>query len=126
MPPVSLVIPHLLNRDADLGAQIFFLCFGLVIHNLQPLWASCVYSIEGVSEMDNRRLTRCESDRMVAGVCSGLGHYLNIDPTIVRLIFVLMFLLGGHGLLVYIILWIVMPSDNKSQSVVEVKTNDQA
>jgi phage shock protein PspC (stress-responsive transcriptional regulator) len=61
---------------------------------------------------------------MVAGVCSGLGRYLNIDPTIVRLIFVLMFLLGGHGLLVYIILWIVMPSEAKLQSVVEVSSRD--
>jgi len=62
---------------------------------------------------------------MVAGVCSGLGRYLNIDPTIVRLIFVLMFLLGGHGLLVYIVLWIVMPSEEKPQTVVEVKTADE-
>jgi len=85
----------------------------------------CVYHCEGVLEMDNRRLTRCESDRMVAGVCSGLGRYLNIDPTIVRLIFVLMFLLGGHGLLVYIVLWIVMPSEEKPQTVVEVKTADE-
>jgi len=61
---------------------------------------------------------------MLAGVCSGLGRYLNIDPTIVRLIFVLMFLLGGHGLLVYIILWIVMPSDAKPQAVVEVNSRD--
>jgi phage shock protein C len=74
-------------------------------------------------EMENRRLTRCESDRMVAGVCSGLGRYLNIDPTIVRLIFVLMFLLGGHGLLVYIILWIVMPSELKPQPVTEVTSS---
>jgi phage shock protein C len=73
--------------------------------------------------MENRRLTRCESDRMVAGVCSGLGRYLNIDTTIVRLIFALMFLLGGHGLLVYIILWIVMPSDLKHQAMVEVTTS---
>jgi phage shock protein C len=73
--------------------------------------------------METRRLTRLESDRMVAGVCSGLGRYLNIDPTIVRLIFVLMFLLGGHGLLVYIILWIVMPSEDKPQPVVTVDTN---
>jgi phage shock protein C len=71
--------------------------------------------------MDNRRLTRLESDRMVAGVCSGLGKYLNIDATIVRLIFVLMLLLGGHGLLVYIILWIVIPSEDKPQPVVTVE-----
>ncbi len=70
--------------------------------------------------MENRKLSRSESDRMVAGVCSGLGKYLNIDPTIVRLIFVLMFLLGGHGLLVYIILWIVMPVETISQTPVEV------
>jgi len=76
--------------------------------------------------MDNRRLTRCESDRMVAGVCSGLGRYLNIDSTIVRLIFVLMFLLGGHGLLVYIILWIVMPSELKPLVAVEVNTSSRA
>ncbi|MGA9397506.1 MAG: PspC domain-containing protein [Anaerolineaceae bacterium] len=72
--------------------------------------------------MENRKLSRSESDRMVAGVCSGLGKYLNIDPTIVRLIFVLMFLLGGHGLLVYIILWIVMPVETTAQSAVEVVT----
>jgi phage shock protein C len=92
----------------------------------QLLLVSCVYEGEGVVEMENRRLTRCESDRMVAGVCSGLGHYLNIDPTIVRLIFVLMLLLGGHGLLVYIILWIVMPSDEKIPAVVEVKSSKRA
>ena len=72
--------------------------------------------------MENRKLSRSESDRMVAGVCSGLGKYLNIDPTIVRLIFVLMFLLGGHGLLVYIILWIVMPVETTVQPSVEVVT----
>lgn len=72
--------------------------------------------------MESRKLYRSESDRMVAGVCSGLGKYLNIDPTIVRLIFVLMFLLGGHGLLVYVILWIVMPVEIMDQASVEVVT----
>jgi phage shock protein C len=57
---------------------------------------------------------------MVAGVCSGLGRYLNIDATIVRLIFVLMLLLGGNGLLVYVILWIVMPSEAKIQQPIAV------
>ena len=87
---------------------------------MKPCGISSVYTIEGVSEMDNRRLTRLESDRMVAGVCSGLGRYLNIDATIVRLIFVLMLLLGGNGLLVYVILWIVMPSEAKIQQPIAV------
>ncbi len=56
-----------------------------------------------------RRLYRNTREAMVGGVCAGLAEYLNLDPTIVRLIFVLMALLGGHGILVYLILWIVIP-----------------
>ncbi len=56
-----------------------------------------------------RRLYRNTREGMIGGVCAGLADYLNLDPTIVRLIFVLMALLGGHGILVYLILWIVIP-----------------
>ncbi len=57
------------------------------------------------------RLYRSRTDRMIGGVCGGLGKYLNIDPTIVRLIFVLALLLGGHGLLVYLVLLLVVPEE---------------
>ncbi len=57
-----------------------------------------------------RRLTRPRSNRMLAGVCAGLANYFNIDPTIVRIIFVLAALPGGlPGTLAYLILWVVMP-----------------
>ncbi|MCA9984430.1 MAG: PspC domain-containing protein [Anaerolineales bacterium] len=56
-----------------------------------------------------KRLMRSQSDRMVAGVAAGLAEYFNIDPAIVRLLFVLMTVMGGHGLLIYLILWLVMP-----------------
>ncbi|MCB0005355.1 MAG: PspC domain-containing protein [Anaerolineales bacterium] len=56
-----------------------------------------------------KRLMRSQSDRMVAGVAAGLAEYFNIDPAIVRLLFVLMAVMGGHGLLIYLILWLVMP-----------------
>ena len=46
---------------------------------------------------------------MIGGVCGGLGEVLDIDPTIVRVVFVLLGLLGGHGVLLYIILWLIMP-----------------
>lgn len=59
--------------------------------------------------MDTRKLYRSRSDKMLAGVCSGLARYLNLDTTVVRLLFVLLFFLGGHGLLIYLILWILMP-----------------
>lgn len=55
------------------------------------------------------RLTRSATESMVAGVCGGLADYFNIDPVIVRLIFVLVTLTSGLGLPVYIVLWILMP-----------------
>lgn len=61
--------------------------------------------------MQNKRLTRSESNKMIGGVCAGLANYLNIDPTIVRLIFVALVVLYGQGLLLYLILWIVMPEE---------------
>ncbi len=55
------------------------------------------------------KLHRSRRDRMIAGVCGGLAERLDVDPTIVRLIFVLLALLGGHGILIYLILWLIMP-----------------
>lgn len=59
--------------------------------------------------MDEKRLVRPTTDRMIAGVAAGLAEYMNLDPTIVRLLFVLLALAGGPGILIYIIMWIVMP-----------------
>jgi len=58
-----------------------------------------------------RRLYRSRTDRMIGGVCSGLGKYFTIDPTIVRLVFVVTALMGGPGLLAYLILLIVVPEE---------------
>jgi len=61
-----------------------------------------------------KTLTRSVTNRMVAGVCAGLGDYLNIDPTVVRLLFVLGFFLGGPGVaLAYLIMAIVTPEETK-------------
>jgi len=59
--------------------------------------------------MSTKKLYRNTNKQMIAGVCSGLADYLNLDLTVVRLIFVLLFFLGGHGLLIYILLWILTP-----------------
>ena len=57
-----------------------------------------------------KQLTRSISNRMIAGVCAGLGDYLNIDPTVVRLLFVLGFFLTGPGILIaYLIMAIIVP-----------------
>jgi phage shock protein C len=60
-----------------------------------------------------RRLYRSESNRMVAGVAGGLGAFLGIDPTIVRLGFVLLSFLGGSGLIAYLVMWLIVPSESK-------------
>lgn len=59
--------------------------------------------------MEPRKLYRSRSESMIAGVCGGLANYFGMDPTIMRLIFLLLFFLGGNGLLIYLILWIVVP-----------------
>jgi phage shock protein C len=56
-----------------------------------------------------KRLYRSKTDKLIGGVCGGLGEYLDIDPVIARILFVLLVLFGGSGILVYIILWIVVP-----------------
>ena len=66
--------------------------------------------------METHKLTRDLSDRMVAGVCSGLAEYLAIDVTLVRLFFVLLALGDGIGVLLYIILWVIMPAEYESRS----------
>ncbi len=59
---------------------------------------------------DYKQLTRSADNRMIAGVCAGLGEYLNIDPTVVRLLFVLALFLTGPGILVaYLIMAIIVP-----------------
>jgi phage shock protein C len=58
----------------------------------------------------NTRLVRSRSDRMIAGVAAGVARYLALDPTIVRLIFVLL-TLSGPGAFFYAVLWMVMPQE---------------
>jgi phage shock protein C len=60
--------------------------------------------------MNEKKLYRSNTDKMVAGVCGGLGKYFGIDATVIRLIFALLVVFGvGSGILLYIILAVVMP-----------------
>ncbi len=56
------------------------------------------------------RLYRNDTDKLLGGVCSGIANYLRVDPTIVRLVFALMVFGAGTGVLLYILLWIILPS----------------
>jgi phage shock protein C len=56
------------------------------------------------------RLYRSTTDKVVAGVCGGLGTYFDVDPALVRLAFVVFALVGGASVLLYIVLWIAVPA----------------
>lgn len=56
-----------------------------------------------------RKLMRSSTDKKIGGVCAGVASYLDLDVTLVRVLWVLAFLCGGTGLLLYVILWIVLP-----------------
>lgn len=62
----------------------------------------------------NRKLYRSRTEKMLGGVCGGLASYAAIDPVIVRLFFVIFTLAGGAGVLIYLILWIVIPEEGKT------------
>lgn len=75
-----------------------------------------------------KKLYRARDERMIVGVAGGLGDYFSVDPTIVRLVFVLSVFFGvGAGLLVYIVLMLVVPEEPlASETVVEVKPEEEA
>lgn len=56
-----------------------------------------------------KRLYRSRQNRTLAGVCGGIAEYLGWDPTLVRVAWIILTLLGGSGILIYLILWLVMP-----------------
>ncbi len=62
-----------------------------------------------------RKIYRSRQDRMLFGVCGGLGAYFSVDPTVVRLLFLLAALLGGHGLLAYLIIALVVPIEPEAE-----------
>ena len=58
---------------------------------------------------EKKKLYRSRTDSMIAGVCGGLGKYFDIDATLIRLVFVVATILGGHGILAYLICLILIP-----------------
>lgn len=58
-----------------------------------------------------RKLYRSKTNRKLAGVCGGLAQYFNIDATVIRVLFVVLAILGGSGLVLYLALWIIVPKE---------------
>ena len=65
----------------------------------------------------SKQLQRSTTDRMIAGVCAGIGEYANMDPTIVRLLAALLFFLTGPGMIVaYIVMALIIPEAPRNQT----------
>jgi phage shock protein C len=66
----------------------------------------------------NRKLTLSRRDKKIAGVCGGFAEYLEIDPTLVRLLWVALIFFGGWGVIAYLVAWIVMPQESEPRAEV--------
>jgi len=63
-----------------------------------------------------KRLTRDVNNKKIAGVCAGIANYFDLDPTLVRVIWILFVCVGGAGVLAYLIAWAVIPEDSNSEA----------
>lgn len=71
------------------------------------------------NDIGKKQLRRSADQRMLTGVCGGIGRFVGIDANIVRLAFAVFTLLGGSGILLYIIAWVIMPDEGTDTSVLE-------
>jgi phage shock protein C len=60
---------------------------------------------------ETRKLYRSRTNRQVAGVCGGLAQYFNLDATLIRILFVVLAVLGGSGIVLYLAIWIIVPNE---------------
>jgi len=65
------------------------------------------------------RLTRSTDDKVVSGVCGGLGRHFGVDPVVFRIAFVVMALAGGSGVLLYLVAWLLVPDDHSGATVID-------
>ena len=75
--------------------------------------------------MENVRLYRSLSNRMIGGVCGGLGAYVNIDPIFIRLLFILLLFGSDFGFILYLLLWILIPEEGKAHGFKEDSFGDK-
>lgn len=61
-----------------------------------------------------KRLYRSKNERIIGGVCGGIGEYLKTDPTLIRLLWIILTFMGGSGIIAYLIGWIVIPENPKN------------
>ncbi|HUY99304.1 MAG TPA: PspC domain-containing protein [Thermomicrobiaceae bacterium] len=71
-------------------------------------------------------LRRSRSDRVVAGVCGGVGRYLGVDPVLIRIAWVALAIAAGTGVLLYVLAWIVIPEEHEGEEIAAAPHSDRA
>jgi phage shock protein C len=64
-----------------------------------------------MTDTHTRTLYRSRTNRQIAGVCGGLAEYFHLDATLIRVLFAVLAVFGGSGLLLYLVLWLVVPEE---------------
>jgi phage shock protein C len=72
-----------------------------------------------------RLLRRRRDDKVIAGVCGGLGRYLGVDPVLLRIAFVVLAVAGGGGILIYVVAWVLIPEEREGEDLGSVKPAGQ-
>ncbi len=80
----------------------------------------------GPANGGTKHLYRAQDGRMVAGVCAGLAAYFGVGPTLVRLIFAVLSIVGGTGILIYLGAWVVIPDEVDGTSIAENLINKRS
>lgn len=95
----------------------------LVLSEMGP-----IENVEGDSDKKDsannnniKRLYRSSDDAKIGGVCSGLGYYFGVDPLIFRILFVIFTIMGGSGILIYVVLWFAVPEAKSSSDKLNMK-----
>lgn len=107
-------IVHCLNSRLNPAEKLFWI---VVILLLSIIGAALYFIFSktvklGKINVRGKKLLRSRKNKMIAGVCGGLGNYLGVDPTLIRLLWVLFaFFSFGMGILAYVIAWIIIPEE---------------
>lgn len=84
----------------------------LIHHGIIESTKNTIFAFPNYNEMaEYKKLTRSRTDRRIAGVCGGLAQYLNVDSTVVRIVFLILLFFVGGGLLIYLIIWLCAPEE---------------
>ena len=109
---LEMQVAERLEQKLDGGKTV--ITYPDVVDALYQLGFSASEYQSATATLHEKRLYRQPKDKMIGGVCAGLGEYFNIDPVIMRVFFVVALFLGTMGFWLYIVLWIIVPTFPKS------------